>query len=186
MKPLLGLALLASASAMADETVVFVCEGPSGKVYTNHPCDMNEKLVGAKQYHNDAPAPSPGQFDQWRPSQQQPNAPQYVNRAQPAQREQTASIDGYQCSGNGKTWVQEKPCPDSTVHGSAGHISGFDQYGNHISGTALYSERVPVEQQALSHDELCTRLQQHMQTSEKDKGQSSVYERNKQRQLNGC
>lgn len=186
MKQFIFAALFVSSAAFAGETTVFVCEGPAGKTYTNHPCETNEKLVGAKQYRDDVPAPSPGQDKQWRPSAQSGYQAQPVYQASAPQRQQTASVDGYQCSGNGKTWVQEKPCQESTVHGSAAHVSGFDQDGNHISGTALYSERVPVEQRALSHDEFCTRLQDHMQTSEKDKGQSSVYDRNKLRQLNGC
>jgi hypothetical protein len=45
----------------------------------------------------------------------------------------------------------------------------------------------PVQQQALSHSDICQKLQEKAPVSEHGKsGADSAYERNKMRQANGC
>lgn len=95
---------------------------------------------------------------------------------------------GYQCSANGKAWIQSTSCPESSVAFTpVTGVSGFDQHGNFIAdGTGTQREDVSVSQQELSHDDVCDRLRDRMQTSEHDKGQTSVYDRNKMRHAEGC
>lgn len=95
---------------------------------------------------------------------------------------------GYQCSANGKTWIQTAVCPSSSVAFTpVTGVSGFDQHGNYIAaGTGTQREDVAVDQQGLSHDDVCDRLRDRMQTSERNKDQTSVYDRNKMRHAEGC
>lgn len=115
-------------------------------------------------------SPKPPPASQWTESESEPQS----------------SPAGYQCAGNGRTWIQAMPCPDSIAARRLIDISGHDQNGQQFIGTGVVVDQAEVQQNGLSHDELCEKLRQRTPTSAGDKGSSSVYERNKLRQQEGC
>jgi len=103
--------------------------------------------------------------------------------------EPTDAARGFQCSGNGKVWMQSTPCPASTTaFKPVMGISGYDQYGNQVTGSGTLVEQVPVDQRGMSKSEVCNHLSQpDAQVSDKKKSNAEAgYERNKMRQANGC
>jgi len=177
--------------AMAGSTV-YTCNTAKGKVFQDHPCDVAAQTEAEKTYDipktcgSACPPPSrqaqnseQGQFVQAGSS-----APQYVDV--PVRQSQTP--EGYECSDGTKTWVSKTPCPPSRTTLRPAYVNGVDQHGNLVHGFGSEAVNNPVQQTALSHEDFCKRLEDHAPMNDKGKrGESdSVYERNKQRQLNGC
>lgn len=169
---------------------VYQCKTSNGVVFSDRPCDSADQTQSVKQYDAPRIGGEANPFDQF--ATPAPAAVSEGNRdGAPNQLQaddapiQTAA---YRCSANGKTWIQAAPCPStSTAFVPVTGFSGFDQHGNYVaSGIGTQRQDVPVEQQELSRSEACELLRAHMQTSERDKGQSSVYDRNKMRQADGC
>jgi hypothetical protein len=192
--------LLVVAPFSASAVDVYKCKSADGTtIYQNEPCPQGAKEIAKGEYQRQAD------------TTQQHGAPeaeaaQELATPAPASRDVQASRDdsqgydeqpaSYQCEAGGKTWISKTPCPGTvtktrTVTNDV-PFNGVDQYGNVVSGTGTITERVKedhaVQQQGLSHDELCKRLQDHAATSYDKKAGSgdSVYERNKARQENGC
>lgn len=180
---------LALLSVPASAANVFVCDTPTGKVYSDRPCGPGETTKEVRSYNDAVATPSPAESNLYRAqSQVGNNYPLQSARPTQDQVTQEVTVEGYQCSGNGKTWISKKPCQDGTPASMPGFFSGVDQHGRFVSGTGTQSYTAPVDQQALTHEEFCARLQAQMPTNDKGKrGETdSIYERNKQKQLNGC
>jgi hypothetical protein len=180
---------LATVSASAGSTV-YTCKTDAGTVYQDHPCATADATIDAKNVY--APKPCGGSCGT---SNGSASAESVKSRGRQVQQEQSevsvesvAVPSGFQCSGNGKTWIQGTPCPDSMTVYRPISVSGFDQYGNHFTGSGALKDQATVNQQGLSHDELCDQLhhQTPINTSRGKSGPSDTYERNKLRQQEGC
>jgi hypothetical protein len=194
------LLILLVASLDVQAVDVYKCKAANGTtIYQNEPCPQGARQIAKGEYQRQADTTA--QY-----GAPEAEAPQDLATPAPAGRDVQGSRDdsqgydqqpaSYQCEAAGKTWISKTPCPSSvtktrTVTNDV-PFNGVDQYGNVVSGTGTITERVKedhaVQQQGLSHDELCKRLQDHAATSYDKKAGSgdSVYERNKARQANGC
>jgi hypothetical protein len=183
--PFIGLTWCLSAHA---GSTVYKCQTANGLVMQDVPCANAAQTQSTTIY--DAPPPSGSSV-----GVQNGNAWAAAGSEQRDEQQQAAvQLDsptdqtrGYQCSGNGKTWVSSTPCPLATKQFHASSFNGHDQFGTPVSGTVVSREDVPVEQQQLSHEDVCAKLKENPATSDKKTTSGeSAYERNKQRQANGC
>jgi hypothetical protein len=157
--------LLATASASAGE--LYKCKSPTGEVtFTNIKCPEKTEVEHYGSYVDEPNAPPPVEAVQPQdpapvPQGPAPMAAAPAPNAAPAGAQPVAAA-GYQCSANGKTWIQASPCPAT-------------------------STKVPVQQSELSKDEMCAMIAMRASTSEKDdNGPSTSDERDRLRAALDC
>lgn len=186
-------ALFAFAALPATAGQVYKCKGPKGEViFTNIRCPDKSEVtaVGTYQAAPDSPDQLREAIRDSRVRSAQQNAITYQDNStvEPAERGATAP-GGYRCSVDGKTWVQPTPCPASTtkLRDEVVDIDGHSTVtGQPIHGTAVVQHRdvIPVEQRALSRDDLCQQLEKRSQIAESGDKADSGYERRKMRHEN--
>jgi hypothetical protein len=147
--------LLATASSSAGE--LYKCKSATGEItFTNIKCPDKTEVEHYGSYVDEPNAPAPVEAVQPQDPAPVPQDPAPMAAA-PAPKApagaQPVAAAGYQCSANGKAWIQSSPCPATSAKGS-------------------------VQQTELSKDEMCAMISMRASTSEEDdSGPSSSDER---------
>jgi hypothetical protein len=189
----LSIAVLAVAAAMSVRGIageVYKCKGPHGEVtFTNIKCPDK---TAAEHYGSYTKAPDAPPETEVPATDAPTTQPSDLEASAPVAAAPTAPrIAGYECEVDGKTWIQVSPCPATSTRVVFDDVdtSGMTDSGEfvHGSGTVRREETVPVAQQELDREAMCTRIAARANTSENgDNGPSASYERNRMREAVGC
>lgn len=155
--------LLATVPASAGE--LYKCKSATGEVtFTNIKCPEKTEVEHYGSYVDEPNAPPPVEAVPPQDPAPVPQGPAPMAAKVPSVPvgAQPVAAAGYQCSANGKTWIQASPCPAT-------------------------SSKVAVQQTELSKDEMCAMIAMRANTSEKDdNGPSTSDERNRLRTALNC
>lgn len=184
--------LLATASVSAGE--LYKCKSATGEItFTNIKCPEKTEVEHYGSYVDEKDAPPPVEpIQPAQPAQPQAPAPMAVAPApNPPAGAQPVAAAGYQCSANGKTWIQSSPCPATSTKTVVEDVdmTGMKIDGRPLTGTGTVERQqtVPVQQTELSKDEMCAMISMRANTSEKeDNGPSASYDRNRLRAALNC
>lgn len=208
MRKLILLSALLALPVLASAADIYKCKGSKGEIiYQDVPCQNGAKPIAAGHYQQvpDDPRQAYAAAQEadrihekqgmYQATTQQPyqsiSGEQRRRAASVVGSDSTSPTAGFQCSANGKTWIQATRCPETSKHTvtDSTFITGnVATTGEPISGfgTTTWQETVPVAQHALSKDDLCNQLSKNSRTAEEGRGSDSAYERNKMREASGC
>ena len=157
-----GFAALLVFGCMADGAqagAIYACKGAHGVTsYQNMPCAKAADELGHGAY-SDALARPPT-----------PPPPQYVPppvASAPASSPATgaayvpappAASAGFRCTAGPRTWIQLIPCPATYTKTTDIDAEGYTDSGEHVNGTADFTQQLPVQQDALDRSTLCDQV----------------------------
>lgn len=116
---------------------VYKCKGPNGEVtFTNIKCPERSETQHYGNYQRVQDAPDPSLYNQPERTSEDASFATEVSPVAPVT--QTPRVVGYQCSVEGRAWIQTSHCPPSTIRHVDGDVSGY----HHQSGNAAPSHRL--------------------------------------------
>ena len=187
------LLIIALGASPAHAGTIYTCKNAHGQTsYQQDPCPNNAKVTHVRTFTPEADGGST--WGAQVATRQSSSGTLQVQQTQ-VQSGVPGSIQpaaaAYECSANGRAWVQQQPCPASTSRNVATHVNGIlTTTGQPVEGTAFMRVDTPVQSKKLNQTELCRQMRDGAATSERKKDSSSAdaaYQYNKMRDhTDGC
>ena len=183
--------IIASAAALYLFTAnvvaadVHKCKGANGEtIYQNAACPGNATPLGVGHYDHLPDRPNGG--FQNRTAQQGVSMPESGSSFAPGGGAARTTAGAFECSANGKAWVQTTECPATSSSTSTGTMTGYTTTGQFVTGTVTTPSTVDVQQKALQGPAACAQISMNTRTAEHGRDADSGYQRNKMRSAVGC